>query len=88
MIILVRNSVKLLTVCYVTINMPLKFAFTLFFVTLCGTVCGENDLTKAPRFALNLDLPEADRWTPILKHWDIEVYQKLVRDAIRYMLYI
>ena len=43
-----------------------------------------DGLQKLPRYVLNLDLPEEDRWQPILKHWDAELYRKYVESMLRY----
>ncbi|XP_033635772.1 N-acylethanolamine-hydrolyzing acid amidase-like [Asterias rubens] len=41
-----------------------------------------DGLQKLPRYVLNLDLPEEDRWQPILKHWDAELYRKYVESML------
>ena len=39
-----------------------------------------EDLRSAPRYSLDLDLPEETRWQSVLKHWNKTEIRKMIRN--------
>lgn len=46
------------------------------FVVFCGVSCYPDVLRKPPQYTINLDLPEEDRWTNVVKD-----YHQIVPDV-------
>jgi hypothetical protein len=53
-----------------------SFVVLCIFVVFCGVSCYPDVPKAAPQYTINLDLPEEDRWTHVVKD-----YQQIVPDV-------
>ncbi|XP_022094813.1 N-acylethanolamine-hydrolyzing acid amidase-like [Acanthaster planci] len=56
--------------------------FILAALLVIGGPTLSRGLPKAPRYSLNLDLAEEERWNAILRHWDVGDYQRKFKEIM------
>ncbi|XP_038059474.1 N-acylethanolamine-hydrolyzing acid amidase-like isoform X2 [Patiria miniata] len=56
----------------------LSFIFLAIPLVL-GSPTWNEGLTKAPRYSMNIDLPEEERWESVLQHWNVSEYREMAR---------